>query len=63
MKLVNQVDRSYPVVPGADGQVVDSMHRIAKSLSLGRSSVRAVRFPEQPRPDHTNVMPDDLAYD
>jgi hypothetical protein len=63
MELMSQADLSYPVIPGADGQVMDGMHRIAKSLLLGRSSVRAVRFSKQPPPDHTNVMPDDLACD
>ena len=63
MELVNAVDLSYPVILGADGLVMDGMHRIAKSLLQGRRTVRAVQFEEQPSPDHTSVSPEELPYD
>ena len=63
MELVNAADLSYPVILGAQGQVMDGMHRIAKSLLLGRSTVRAVQFEHQPKPDHIHVTPDELPYD
>ena len=63
MELVNAADLSYPVILGADGLVMDGMHRIAKSLLQGRRTVRAVQFEEQPSPDHTSVSPEDLPYD
>ena len=63
MELVNAADLSHPVIFGADGLVMDGMHRIAKSLLQGKSTVRAVQFLEQPRPDHTGVRPEDLPYD
>ncbi|MDE3082006.1 MAG: hypothetical protein KGJ39_01150 [Acidobacteriota bacterium] len=63
MELVNSADLAYPVILGADGRVMDGMHRIAKALLLGENTVRAVRFAVQPDPDFVNVHPDDLPYD
>jgi hypothetical protein len=63
MELVNAVDLSYPVILGAEGQVMDGMHRVARCLLEGRASVAAVQFVEQPEPDHKNVQPEDLPYD
>lgn len=63
MELVKGADLTFPVIIGADGLVMDGMHRVAKSLMLGKQTVRAVRFSEQPRPDHVSVRPEDLLYD
>jgi len=63
MGLVNAADLSFPVLLGADGQLMDGMHRVAKALLEGRSTVRAVQFAEQPDPDHRNVRPEELNYD
>jgi hypothetical protein len=63
MELVNQADLAYPVILGADGQVMDGMHRVARSLLEGRSTVSAVQFAVQPEPDHRDVRPEDLSYD
>ena len=63
MELVNEADLSYPVILGSDGQLMDGMHRVAKSLLEGHNTVRAVRFPVQPEPDFVEVNPDELAYD
>jgi len=62
MELVNAADLSFPVILGAEGQVMDGMHRIAKSLLHGESMVRAVQFENQPSPDHTNIRPEELPY-
>lgn len=63
MELVNGADLSFPVIIGADGLVMDGMHRVAKSLLLGNPTVRAVRFAKQPSPDHVGIHPRDLPYD
>jgi hypothetical protein len=63
MQRINEVNVSYPVILGAEGQVMDGMHRVARCLLEGRSSVAAVQFEEQPEPDHRNVQPADLPYD
>jgi len=63
MELVNAADLSCPAIIGADGLVMDGMHRIAKSLLLGKPTVLAVQFAQQPRPDHVSIRPEDLPYD
>jgi hypothetical protein len=63
MELVHQADVSYPVILGAEGQVMDGMHRVARCLLEGRATVSAVQFNVQPEPDHRNVRPEDLPYD
>ena len=62
-ELVNDVDLSPPVILGTDGQVMDGMHRVARSLLEGRATIAAVQFAEQPEPDHRNVRPEGLACD
>jgi len=63
MELVQQADLSHPVILGAEGQLMDGMHRVARSLLEGRTTVSAVRFAEQPQPDFKNVRPEELDYD
>lgn len=62
MELVNEADLTYPVILGADGRVMDGMHRVAKSLLQGIPTVRVVQFVEQPAPDHVGIAPEDLSY-
>jgi hypothetical protein len=62
MRLVRDVDPSYPIILGADGRVMDGMHRVARALLEGRSTVDAVRFTDQPEPDHRDCLPDELQY-
>jgi hypothetical protein len=63
MELVQQADLRFPVILGAEGQLMDGMHRVARSLLEGRTTVPAVRFIEQPEPDFRSVQPEDLEYD
>lgn len=63
MRLVRDVDPSHPVILGSDGRVMDGMHRIARAVLEGRTSIRAVRFAVLPEPDHRGVRPEDLPYD
>jgi hypothetical protein len=51
------------VILGPDGRVMDGMHRIARALLEGRTTITAARFPVVPAPDHRGVHPDDLPYD
>jgi hypothetical protein len=62
LRLVNEVDCSYPVILSADGRVMDGMHRIARALLEGRETVAAVRFSEPVPPDHQHCRPKDLPY-
>lgn len=38
------------------------MHRVAKALVQGRTTIAAKRFPVDPPPDHRNCQPADLDY-
>ena len=62
-RLVQAVDPAYPVILGPDNRVMDGMHRIARALLEGRSTVLAVRLRELPEPDYRRCRPDELPYD
>jgi hypothetical protein len=55
MQFVNDVDPSYPVILGSEGEVMDGMYRVARSLLEGRTTIA--------KPDFRNVRPEDLSYD
>jgi hypothetical protein len=57
------VDRSFPVILGPDGRVMDGMHRILRALLEGDVVIDAVRFAELPPPDHVDVaLGDELPH-
>lgn len=62
MKLIQEVDLSFPVILAADGRVMDGMHRVARALSEGREEIEAVRFEHTPDPDYVDCNPKDLPY-
>jgi elongation factor P hydroxylase len=62
VRLIRDVDCSYPIILGADGRVMDGMHRIARAILEGRSTVKAVQFKIEPEPDYRNCSPGDLPY-
>jgi hypothetical protein len=41
---------------------MDGMHRIARALLEGRTTIPAVRFSTDPEPDYRNCRPADLPY-
>jgi hypothetical protein len=62
VKLIDEVDPAHPVILSAEGRVMDGMHRIARALLEGRTTVVAVRFAQPIAPDYRNVRPADLPY-
>jgi hypothetical protein len=62
LRLIEDVDLSYPIILGVDGRVMDGMHRIAKALLEERSTISAVQFEVHPDPDYRNCRPEDLPY-
>lgn len=62
MGLINEVDPSYPIILGADGRVMDGMHRVARAFLDGRKEIAAVQFERNPEPDHVGCRPEDLPY-
>ena len=63
VRLMDEAELAYPIILAADGCVMDGMHRVAKALREGRAAIEAVRFTEDPPPDHVGRGPDDLPYD
>jgi hypothetical protein len=62
LRLIREADPTYPIILGSDGRVMDGMHRVARALLEGRTTIAAVRFPHNPEPDHRDCSPDDLPY-
>jgi hypothetical protein len=62
MRLILEVDPSYPILLGHDGRVMDGMHRIARALMEGRTEIDAVRFPAPLEPDYRGCQPHELPY-
>jgi hypothetical protein len=60
MRLTAEVDLSYPIILASSGRVMDGMHRVARSVLDGRSTIKAVRFVTDPEPDHRNCALEDL---
>jgi hypothetical protein len=63
VRPIREVDLSYPIILGSDGRVMDGMHRIARAMLDGRTSIEAVRFVVEPEPDLRDCSPHDLPYD
>lgn len=61
-ELIADADLSFPIILGADGRVMDGMHRVCKALLQRRETIAARRFPVDPEPDHRNCHPADLDY-
>ncbi len=61
-RLIGEVDPSHPIILGVDGRVMDGMHRVARAVLQGDSSIEAVQFEVQPEPDFRNCTPEDLPY-
>lgn len=62
VRLIEEVDLSHPVILGFDGRVMDGMHRIARALLEGRSTISVVQFEAPLEPDYRNCRPEDLPY-
>jgi hypothetical protein len=62
LRLIQEVDPSYPIILGSDGRVMDGMHRVARALLEGRRTIPAVRFPPIRNRTTANCRPGDLPY-
>jgi hypothetical protein len=63
MRLVVEVDPSFPILLGPDGRVLDGMHRVARALLDGRLTIEALQLSELPEPDYRDCRAEDLPYD
>jgi len=62
-RLIAETDPRYPIILGADGRVMDGMHRVAKAYLEGRRSISAVRLTSDPEPNYVGVDAAELPYD
>ena len=62
MKLIDEADLSFPIILSSSGAVMDGMHRVAKAARQGLRDIAAVRFEEDPEPDHVGRGPEELPY-
>lgn len=62
VRLMQEVDLSYPIILGSDGRVMDGMHRISRAILDGGATIKAVQFVEEPEPDYRDCSPEDLPY-
>ena len=56
-RRINDADLSFPILLTEDGRVFDGMHRIARCLLEGRTTVPARRFASNPEPDEQTPIP------
>lgn len=63
VRLIQAVSMEHPIILGADGRVMDGMHRIANALLRGDDHIDAVQFEANPKPDFRSCHPEDLPYD
>ncbi len=50
MKAVMDADLSKPIILDEDGEIMDGRHRIMKAMFCGCTTIKAVRFNENPSP-------------
>jgi hypothetical protein len=62
IRLIDEVDLSHPIILGADGRVMDGMHRVARAFLEGIEEIEAVQFERDPDPDYVGCRPEDLPY-
>jgi hypothetical protein len=62
VRLVREVDPSFPVILASDGRVMDGMHRVVRALLEGEATIAAVQFTVTPEPDYRDCNLDDLPY-
>ncbi len=63
IQRIEACDLSFPIILGSDGRVMDGMHRIAKAVLEGCSTIDAVQFDRDPEPDYTNCEPGKIPID
>ena len=63
MRLVEETDLAHPIILGADGRVMDGMHRVLKALSQDHVDIEAVQFEQDPEPNHIDRKASELSYE
>ena len=61
-KLIHEADLTYSILLSIDGEVMDGMHRVAKAILEGSTTIKAIRLPALGEPDYRNCLPGELQY-
>jgi len=61
-RLIQEVDLSHPIILGSDGRVMDGMHRIARAIFDGHSTITAGQFVDEPELDYRDYSFKELPY-
>ncbi|WP_276981825.1 hypothetical protein [Ferrimicrobium acidiphilum] len=61
-KLIHEANLTYPILLSIDGEVMDGMHRVAKAILEGSTTIRAIHLPALGEPDYRNCLPGELQY-
>lgn len=56
--IVNRCDLKYPIILSWTGAVADGLHRIAKAITEGRTSIKAYRLKRYVQPDYVEKKDD-----
>lgn len=48
---IQEADLNYPIIISQEGWIMDGMHRLAKAMMLGHTTIKCVRFESDPEPD------------
>ena len=51
VRLIEAEDLSSAIILSSEGRVMDGMHRVAKAVLLGRATIEAVQFSNDPDSD------------
>lgn len=54
IRAVEDADLKYPIILDEDGELMDGRHRLMKAILLGKKTIKAVRFVENPMPCRIN---------
>lgn len=50
INVIMNADLNFPIILDEDGEIMDGRHRIMKALFQKKSTIKAVRFDENPSP-------------
>ena len=50
---MNKTDLKYPIILDSSGCIMDGWHRILKALIQGKTTIKAIRFVDDPLPSYT----------
>ena len=53
VKAILESNLDFPIILDEDGYILDGRHRIMKAILNGESTIKAVRFEENPAPCRT----------